>query len=43
VPPAVAEIAYICTNDAGDVGTEAFTTLMGQQGEDSTQVNISRG
>jgi hypothetical protein len=41
--PAVAEIAYICTNDAGEVVIEAFTTLMGQQGENSTQVNISRG
>jgi acyl-CoA thioesterase FadM len=33
----------ICTNDAGELVIEAFTTLMGQQGENSTQVKISRG
>ena len=28
----------VCTNDDGDVVVEAFTTLMGQQGENSTQI-----
>jgi acyl dehydratase len=28
----------VCTNDAGDVVLEAFTTMMGQQGENSTQI-----
>jgi acyl dehydratase len=32
----------ICTNEAGELVIEAFTTLMGQQGENSTQVNMSR-
>jgi acyl dehydratase len=28
----------VCTNDAGDVVLEAFTTMMGQHGENSTQI-----
>jgi acyl dehydratase len=28
----------VCTNDHGEIVLEAFTTLMGQQGENSTQI-----
>jgi acyl dehydratase len=28
----------ICTNDDGELVMEAYTTLMGQQGENSTQI-----
>jgi acyl-CoA thioesterase FadM len=31
----------VCSNEAGDVVLEAYTTLMGQQGENSTQIKMS--
>lgn len=33
----------VCTNDAGEVVMEAYTTLMGQQGENSTQIKMAVG
>ncbi|AQA05401.1 3-hydroxyacyl-ACP dehydratase [Mycobacterium sp. MS1601] len=33
----------VCTNDAGEVVMEAYTTLMGQQGDNSTQIKMSVG
>ena len=32
----------VCTNDRGEVVMEAFTTMMGQQGENSTQIKFDR-
>jgi meromycolic acid (3R)-3-hydroxyacyl-[acyl-carrier protein] dehydratase HadC len=31
----------VCTNDAGEMVLEAYTTLMGQQGDNSTQIKMS--
>jgi hypothetical protein len=30
----------VCTNDAGEIVLEAYTTMMGQQGENSTQIKL---